>query len=235
MKARGLVVLCATCAGATASAAPSEIKVFTDELAAPGEHTLETHANKASRTPLQLMPEYSYGLRPNWEFSLQLPMSLGADARLQGYRAELQYIAPHDGERGLYWGVNFELAHGEPPHEPSFWNAELIPIVGYRAGRWHLVANPGLDKALSGAGRTVNWQPAAKAAYRVQGASFVGLEYYVDAGPLRHRLPAHEQDRVLYLAWDGRVGKSDFNLGVGRGMTDVADRWVVKMICEIAF
>lgn len=237
-----LVAGLATCAAA--AAAPSEIKVFTDELALPGEHTLETHVNKAQpgekaenrSRPLQLMPEYSYGLHPNWEVSLQLPMSFGSEAnRLQGYRAELQYIAPHDPEEGFYWGLNFELARIDPQGEPSFWNTELIPILGYRTGRWHLVANPGIDKAVSGTARTVNFEPAVKAAYRVEGRNFVGLEYYVDAGPLRHRLPAHEQDRVLYVAWDGRVGKSDLNIGVGRGLTDVSDRWVVKAICEFAF
>ena len=48
-------------------AAPNEIKVFTDELADYRESTLETHANKASRGPLQVMPEYSYGIWRNWE------------------------------------------------------------------------------------------------------------------------------------------------------------------------
>jgi len=38
--------------------------------------------------------------------------------------------------------------------EPRFWNMEVIPIFGYRLDRWHLVANPGLDKAVSGASGT---------------------------------------------------------------------------------
>jgi hypothetical protein len=54
-----------------AHAAPNEIKVFTDELANLGEHTLESHVNKASspgpkvedrENPLRIMPEYSYGV-----------------------------------------------------------------------------------------------------------------------------------------------------------------------------
>jgi len=146
-----------------AAAAPNEIKIFTDELANYGEHTLETHVNKASRagprienrrTPLQVMPEYSYGIRHDWEFSLQLPAAFGQDAsRLEGYRAELQYVAPHDEDGGFYWGVNFELARVEHPGDASFWNIELIPILGYRTDRWHFVANPGIDKAVSGASR----------------------------------------------------------------------------------
>jgi hypothetical protein len=207
-----------------ATAAPNEIKVFTDELASYGQHTLETHANKASRagravagrrTPLQVMPEYSYGIWHNWEFSLQLPAAFGRDgSALEGYRAELQYVAPHDHYEGFYWGLNFEFA---------------------RLDRWHLVANPGLDKAVSGASGSVNFQPAAKIACRALEQNYFGIEYYVEAGPLRNRISRNEQSRVLYLAWDGKLGKSDINLALGRGTTDSSDRWVLKMIYEFAF
>ena len=214
-------------------AAPNEIKVFTDELAAYGEHTLETHVNKASRAgrraenqnvPLQVMPEYSYGLRQDWELSLQLPAALGAHSRLEGYRVELQYVAPHDATQGFYWGMNVELARMNRLGEQEFWNVEVIPIAGYRHARWHLVANPGFDKAISGASKSVNFQPAAKAAYRTTEREYVGFEYYAEAG-----------SRTLYVAWDGKVGKSDVNLGLGRGLTGASDRWVLKMIWEIAF
>lgn len=232
-------------AGSVANAAPNEIKVFTDELASYGQHTLEAHVNKASRageavankrTPLQVMPEYSYGIWHDWEFSLQLPAAFRQDGnRLEGYRAELQYVAPHDYYEGFYWGLNFELARVERLGEPSFWNVEVIPIVGYRLERWHLVANPGLDKAVSGASGSVDFQPAAKIAYRAFERNYFGIEYYVEAGPLRSHLPRDEQSRVLYLAWDGRLGKSDINLALERGTTDASDRWVLKMIYEFVF
>ncbi len=208
-----------------AAAAPNEIKIFTDELASYGEHTLETHVNKASRTPLQVMPEYSYGIWHDWEFSLQLPAAFGQDAsRLEGYRTELQYVAPHDKDAGFYWGVNFELARIERPGDASFWNIELIPILGYRTERWHFAANPGIGKAVSGTSRATDFQPAGKVAYRTFEKNYFGIEYYAD-----------DQSRVLYFAWDGKVGKSDINVGIGRGLTDSSDRWVLKMIYELAF
>jgi hypothetical protein len=61
------------------------------------------------------------------------------------------------------------------------------------------------------------------------------LEYYQDLGPLKDHLPKEEQSRVLYVAWDGKIGKSDINVGLGRGLTDSSDRWVLKMIYEFAF
>jgi hypothetical protein len=48
-------------------------------------------------------------------------------------------------------------------------------------------------------------------------------------------LPGSERSSVLYLVWDGKIAKSDINLGIGRGFTQAADVWVLKMIYEIAF
>ena len=228
-----------------AAAAPNEIKVFTDELASYREHTLEVHVNKASHpgakaedqsTPLQIMPEYSYGIRRNWELSLQLPVSIShGSSDLDGYRVELQYVAPHDEDEGFYWGVNVELARNTRSGEEAFWSVELMPIVGYRVGRWHFAANPGVDKAISGSSRATNFQPAAKVAYQAFGWNAFGVEYYVEAGPLSNLSSRDDQSRVLYLVWDGKIGKSEINLGLGRGFTDASDRWVFKMIWEVAF
>jgi len=209
-----------------ACAAPNEIKVFTDELAAYRAQTLETHVNKARTGPLRVMPEYSYGIWHDWEFSLQLPLAFTSGSSVsEGYRAELQYIAPHDREQGLYWGVNFELARDFPIGEQHFWILEVIPIIGWRGERWHLAVNPGMQKPLSGASRSSTATPAAKIAYRVFADNAFGLEYYRDAGP----------SHMVYLAWDGNIGKSDINLGIGHGTTANSDRWVVKAIYEFAF
>jgi hypothetical protein len=209
-----------------ARAAPNEIKVFTDELAAYRGQTLETHINKARGGPLRLMPEWSYGIAPQWELSLQLPFAFERDrAANEGYRAELQYIAPHDEDRGFYWGINAELAREARLDEPRFWNVELIPIIGWRHDRWHLVANPGFERPVSGPDRASNATPAAKLAYRAFGRNDYGLELYRDA----------DGARTVYFAWDGKLGKSDINVGVGRGVGANAERWILKSIFEVAF
>ena len=228
-----------------AVAAPHEIKVFTDELAGYGEHTLELHMNKAlrgapvtqgRRTPFQVMPEYSYGLRRNWEISFQLPGSWDRDRpRIDGSRVELQYVAPHDDDRGWYWGINMELANLATGGGPRTWSAELVPIIGLRANEWHFVANPGISRALNGSARKANFEPSAKVARSVAGGNFLGLEYYVEAGPIRRLLPNGKKSQVVYLAWDGKLGKSDINIGLGRGFAGATDRWVVKSVFEFAF
>jgi hypothetical protein len=218
-----------------AAAAPNEIKVFTDELAAPGEHTLELHANRAA-SRLQLMPEYSYGAAPGWELSLQLPFAYqDASVSGAGYRGELQYVAPHDASQGAYWGFNLELGRVTRSGEPRLWDLEMMPILGYRAGSWHLAANPGVSLALSGAERKLRFAPAAKAAYSTSERSAWGVEYYLEAGPLRNWLPREQRTELLFLAWDGKVGKSDINLALGRGLSGATDRWVLKTIVEFSF
>jgi len=221
-----------------AGAAPNEIRVFTDEIAAYGEHTLEVQANKASRagpgaenraTPFQVMPEYSYGIWRNWEISLQLPFAAEQDhVRTNGYRGELQYVATHDEDEGWYSGVNVELGNLARNGEPRLWNAEIIPIIGLRLDRWHFAANPGIGLPLSGPTRKIVFEPAAKVAYRVFGSDYFGFEYYLEAGPIQHWLPSEQRSQVVYLVWDGKIGKSDFNLGLGRGTTGASDRWVLK-------
>jgi len=207
---------------ATAFTAPNEIKVFTDELAHYREHTLETHVNKANTGPWRVMPEYSYGIWHDWEFSFQLPF---ASTTSEGYRAELQYIAPHDEDRGFYWGINMEIARVARRDEPEFWNVEVIPILGWRGGRWHLVANPGFERPVSGEQRSTTATPAAKVAYRAWGRNDFGVEYYRDSAA----------SHALYVAWDGKLGKSDINVGIGHGSGSASDRWIVKAIYEFAF
>jgi hypothetical protein len=216
-----LVLICVE-----ARAAPNEIKVFTDELAPYGEQTLETHINKGRESPLRVMPEWSYGIAPQWELSLQLPFAFQSNrAADEGYRVELQYIAPHDDERGLYWGINVELGREARLDEPRFWNVEIMPIVGWRSERWHLVANPGIERPVSGPAQGSSSTPAAKIAYRAFGRNDYGIEVYRDA----------PSGRTVYFAWDGKLGKSEINAAIGRGVGTNAERWVIKAIYEIAF
>ena len=41
--------------------------------------------------------------------------------------------------------------------------------------------------------------------------------------------------RTVYATWDGKLGKSDINIGIGHGVGANAEGWVLKMIYEIAF
>ena len=145
----------------------------------------------------------------------------------------MQYVAPHDDDDGGYWGIRGEVGYDKPVGEASAAAVEVLPIIGYRAGRWHFIANRSLNRAINRDNRRIHFEPAAKLAYRVVDHHNLGVEYYVEGGALRHLLPRQQRTEVGYLVWDGVVGKAGFNVGVGGRMTPASDRWVVKMIVSI--
>jgi hypothetical protein len=230
--------------GGVAVAAPNEIKVFTDEITSVGETSVELHINKGSRSgpnalnrdqPLQLMPEVSYGFSKDWEISLHLPASYqNQKLRSNGQRLELQYVASHDAESGFYWGVNFELAR-LTRGDDAYTGIQMFPIIGWRDALWHLVLNPALSKPLTGNDKRLTFDPAMKVGYRVFGKNYFGFEYFEETGPLKKILPGDQRYRMLYLTWDGKLGKSEVNVGLGKGLTSVSDRLVLKAIVEIGF
>ncbi len=248
--------LVATLAGPRATlAAPAEIKVFTDEIAAPGHWTVETHANHArapraatgARDTAQLMPELSYGVAPGWELSLQLPFAR-EDARWsgRGLRTELQYVAPHDPTSGRYWGFNLELAEGRSGDGTRARRAEALLIVGWRAADWHWVANPALGVERNGGQREREAGGAFKVAHRISGAHWLGSELYLGRGRAPGTSAAGDarafpgtvpgtpdlDHRALYLVLDTQLGAAEINVGIGRGLNAASDRRVIKLIVE---
>ena len=237
----GIVALFVTLLGfGIAQATPYEITVLTDDLTEPGDHAFELHLNLAKPGPradsasgrvTQSLFEYSFGLSKTTQISAQLPVSrVTGRWYASGIRAELQYVATHDDDDGGYWGVRGEVGHDKPVGAASVVAVEVLPIIGYRAGRWHFAANPSLNKAITGNNRRIQFDPAAKLVYRVADHQHFGVEYYVEAGSLRDLLPRQQRSEVGYLVWDGVVGRAGFNVGFGRHMTSASDRWVVKMI-----
>jgi hypothetical protein len=226
-----------------ALSAPHDIKVHTDEITDEGGHKLEVHANVARPVPdnrrghvWQMMPEYSHGFARNWALSLQLPFSrVGDNFYANGAAAEVLYVAPHDEERGAYFGVNVELSYASPIGERSSWALELVPIAAARFGKFHFAVNFGLEIPIAGVDSKVTFQPAAMLTYALNARNEIGFEYYSDLGPLKNFAPHAEQERTLYAIWNRKQRSFDLNLGIGRGLTDSSDRWVLKAMAELGF
>ena len=234
---RRLAVFMAMGIACHAAAAP---KVDDDGLPDPGEHKVEAQLDKSLRSaraapeaarPLNVVAEYAYGLRERWQIAFKAMLAFqGGRSRGDALAAEVRYVAPHDEEKGGYWGVNLGLQYQTPRDEDRKWEAELVPVLGYRLGRWHAIANLGLSHALNGEGRKLMFAMATKLAYQVNDRHAAGLEYFHDAGPLSNWNPREERSEYLFLAWDGALKKADFNFGIGRGLTDASNRWVLKLI-----
>lgn len=234
----------ALCCVFTASAAPNDIRVLTDDISATGTKNLEFQASiaKPSRnSPLsselvfQGLAELAYGFAEHWEVSAQVPVTrLNGAWHGSGINAELQYVAPHDDDDGFYWGARVELGYASPVGDKRSWQVEIRPVLGYRFSDWHFVLNPAVTTALTGDDRKARFEPSAKVAYHLNKRNSVGTEYFIEAGPLSNILPRSQRRELAFLVLDSKIGKSDVSLGVGRGMTNPSDRLVVKFMISTA-
>lgn len=252
---RLLVLACAAllCAGAQADL-QDEIQVYDDGINEPGEFGLELHLNatpSGRRTPdfpgevtphhgWRLTPEFSWGLTKTLEAGLYLPLAADADGRwaLAGAKLRLKWlpVQVRDG-RGGFGGVNVELGRLRPAYTEQRNGGEARFIAGWRGAEWLLVANPILGFALSGpgSGGRPDFELGLKAVRHVAEGLSAGVEYYAGTGPIGQSLPWSQQDRRVYAVIDVDRKPWIFNVGIGRGLTDGADRWTVKAIFELPF
>jgi len=244
--ATGLVLLSA----ARASAAPEEIQVYEDDLDKPGQFGLDVHSNyvvsgyapqqypgqQPSAGTFRLTPEWSYGVTPNVELGLYLPLTTLHDGKydFDGEKFRIKFIAPRPSSQSWYWGVNFEIGHVDKLLDINPWNAELKSIVGWRSGPWDLAFNTNVDWAVAGPDRQpATVQLATKLSYKVAGPWAVGIESYDGAGDFRHFGEFAGSGHDLYLTADGSIGLWNLNLGIGHGYSGDPDKWILKMIVGV--
>ena len=222
----------------SAAALSPDLKVSTDDLNEAGEHFIEFQANKASRpgpgapdarVPLQLLAEYSYGITDHWQVAAKLPFARERGLRSLGASVELRYLGAHDRESGGYWGLDLAAGRGrELPGEAASSGLEVQPVLGYRAWGWHFAANLALGFPSSGEDRRATFASKLKAGRRIGGHE-LGVEHFLEAGPARNWLPRQERSEYLFVVWDKVVG-NELNLGLGRGLTDASERWILKAV-----
>ena len=239
-------------AGSAHADLQDEIQVYDDAINSPGEFGVELHINatpSGRRTPdypgevtphhgLRLTPELAWGLTPTLEAGLYLPSAADAQGRwrLAGLKLRLKWLPwqTQDG-RGGFGGVNLELSRVGARYSAVRSSLEARFIAGWRNADWLLAINPTLGKGLSDGARSespeLSW--GLKAARRIGEGLSLGTELYAAPGTLAHTLPWRQQDNRLFVALDVDRKPWVFNLGIGRGLTDAADRWTVKAIFEL--
>lgn len=236
----------------SATAAPDEIQVYTEEINDPGQFGLELHLNyalKGAKDPafpgemqshhrLQTTPEFSYGLSRTLEAGLYLPVAMSSDGNLygNGLRLRLKYIAPREEGARFFWGLNAELGNSARRISESAMSMELRPIFGYRGPLWLFSFNPILDADLSaGVSKEPKFEPALKVARKTGEHVHLGMEYYGGYGPMHHLLPAGEREHYVYGVLDLEIKGFDLNFGIGRGFNDATDKLVAKAIIAFPF
>ena len=227
-------------------AASEEIQVYMDDMRAPGQLGVDLHNNYVPSGRRQsdyvgeqppgavyrLTPEFAYGLTRSVELGLYVLTSRGADGALNadGVKARVKYIAPHDTQSGLFWGANLEVGKTSRRMSESPWNAQLKGIVGYRAGLWTLAVNPNLDWSLGSHAGPVTGDIDIKLDRAIDAKTQIGIESYNELGPVSGFQSLRKNSKTLYAVVDHEFEGWDLNAGLGRGLTDEADRWTVKFI-----
>lgn len=232
-------------------AAPEEIQVYMDDMSRSGQFGLDVHNNyvtSGSNQPAypgalpvlhqyRLTPELYYGLTDDLELGFYVMTTRAADntSYVEGEKARIKYIAPHDATSGAFWGVNFEFGRTNLLASPTPWNAEIKGIWGVHIQNWTFALNQNLVWSLSSGGGPVTLGLDAKVAYNVTEKTQVGLETYNELGPVSALQTFNQNNKSLYLALDHDFGGIDLNAGIGRGLTNVNDRWVLKFIAGTHF
>jgi hypothetical protein len=243
----GLALISAACI-----AAPEEIQVYLDDMTEPGHFGTDLHNNfviSGSSTPdyegaiaprhvYRFTPEFYYGVSNTVELGLYLltTTSPGFVTRYEGEKVRIKYVAPHDEDHGSFWGANLEIGKTSIRVSEAPWNAELKGIYGSRTERWLFAVNSNFDWSLSGRVKApVSLEVDTKVAYKTDAGPQLGIESYNELGPLRALGHINNLSQTLYGVIDTQLGQFDLNAGVGRGLTNVSDRWLFKFIVGIHY
>ena len=246
-----LATLWVTGIAAPAIAAPEEIQVYMDEMDQPGHFGLDTHINYAAsgariddypgeeqaRHRLRVTPEFSYGITPNFEAGLYLPLATldeHGHANFGGVKTRLKFLAPRAEGQKWWWGANFEIGHVDRRLDINPWNAELKGIVGIRTGLWTLAENVNLDFVVSGPEHhSPEIEFDTRVAYAVSHRLSLGVEGYNGTGSFARFGAVGSSDQSVFAVADVDLGHWALNLGVGRGFGANTDRTIVKMIVSL--
>ena len=246
-----LLALVALTISTISMAAPEEIQVYMDDMSSPGQFGLDIHNNYVTSGGNQpaypgalptlhqyrLTPEFYYGLTDDLELGFYVLTAHAADniSYVEGEKARIKYIAPHNANSGAFWGVNLEVGRTSLLASPTPWNAEIKGIWGYRFQQWTFAVNPNLDWSLSSGGGPVTMQLDGKVAYNLTEKTQIGIETYNELGPVSSLQALNQNSKTVYLALDHDFGSVDINAGIGRGLNSEGDRWVLKLIVGTHF
>jgi hypothetical protein len=225
-----------------ALASPDLDVVYGDDLASRGEMATEVAARWSQtsrtsgfggRTLWQAAGELAYGISDKLNVGIKVPVTR-VDGSWHGHGAyvEVKYLAPR-GADGFYWGGEIEAGSIKPVGEERALVLEAFPILGYRAGRFHLIANPGVEYSSEGDDRGWGFSPKAKLSWRLNDRHALGLEYHVEAGKIGDFAPRSKRSELAYLTWDARIRGQQLNVALGRGTTHASDRWAIRIGMEL--
>jgi hypothetical protein len=218
-----------------AFAQTDEIQVYDAEIEEVGKFNVEVHTNftpigrTAPAFPGGIIPnhsdngavEWAYGVT-NWmEQGLYFPVysgySEGRGGSLNGFKIRELFVRPHAHDHTFFYGVNFEFSVNYKYWEPKRITSEVRPIVGLHLHPVDIIFNPIVDTEYTGGFGGLEFVPATRVAYNLNGTWAVAAEEYSDWGPLRHFLPLNDQFQEVWAVMDRNSKVLNIETGIGFG------------------
>lgn len=233
---------------AKAFAQTDEIQVYDAEIEDQGVFNVMVHSNftpdgrKTAEFPGGIVPnhsvngavEWAYGVKDWFEQGLYFPVysaySAGRGGSLNGFKIRELFVRPHAHDHTFFYGVNFEFSVNYGYWESKTFTSEVRPIVGWHLHPVDIIINPIVDTNYTGGLRNLEFVPATRVAYNVNGTWAVAAEEYADCGPLNRFLPLNDQFHEVWGTVDRASKFLSLEAGVGVGVTGGADKLTFKVM-----
>jgi hypothetical protein len=223
-----------------------EIQVYDAAIAPTGAFNLTLHNNFTpsggnlpsfpgaivANKSLNGVSEWAYGVAPWFEAGLYLPLysiTRSNAVEYNGFKLRALFVTPDAVKRKFFYGVNFEFSFNTAHWDERTYTSEIRPIIGVHVGRFDLIFNPILDNSWNGFSR-LEFVPETRIAMAISERYKIALEEYDDFGRLGRLLPSSGQSHQLFGVIDINTRWIGVEAGVGAGLTQNSDHWVLKLI-----
>jgi hypothetical protein len=247
---RSFVVMVVVCVAVPAAAQDLfEIQVYPYDTVEPGVTMFEFHSNftpsgtkstadgvYGNHHQFHETLEITHGWTKNFETGFYIetaPYVPNVGAKFTGWHIRPRFRFPDSEEFPFKVSISFEYAFNQPGFDPNSQTLEIRPIFERQQGRLYLSVNPDLSLATKGqdAGSAPSFEPNAKVGWDFTKVVNAGIEYYAETGPVKHFDPIGEQHHLVFAATDLNVSPEwELNFGVGAGLTDSSEHWIIKAI-----
>jgi len=226
-----------------------EIQVYGADLVEKGHTMVELHSNytligtKFTDADGMLATnhvdhetiEITHGWTNWFETGFYFFNSIGSDGRTAyvGSHIRPRVAAPEEWKWPVGVSLSLEFGFQKAAFSPNTSTLEIRPIVDKKIGKVYISLNPTVDQSFKGPdqNRGLIFSPNVKGSYDVTKVVALGVEYYGSTGPFFHYDPIHEQDHQLFVAGDLNFDPNwEVNFGYGFGLTQTADKSIIKLI-----
>ncbi|MFN8544299.1 MAG: hypothetical protein U0807_08830 [Candidatus Binatia bacterium] len=181
--------------------------------------------------------EYNYGLTDKIDLAAYVDFEKpnGEDVEYAGSRVRARGALWEKGRFpvDIGWYLEAEMPHAAE----SDLELEFRPLVSRDFGRFSIDVNPAFElPTVSEERRTLEFNYAARVAYRLTPQFTPAVEFYGGLGQIRDVEPSREQEHYVFaLAYLRLPGGFHVNIGPGFGLTRGSDPVIVKANLEYEF